>query len=68
VVVPSDRDNWNLEGAAGLTFSRKFLKGLNNRGFSKEQSTSHSPTFPSLFTGAAAPGLPEAYTWSSGME
>lgn len=50
----------DLEGADGLTFSRKFSKGLHDRGFSKEERTVLSPTSPSVFIVAAAPGPPEA--------
>lgn len=57
----------DLEGADGLTFSRTFSKGLNDGGFSKEERTLHSPTFPPVFIEAAAPGPLEA-TSRSGME
>lgn len=61
-MVLSDRDNCDLEETGGLIFSRHSLKGLNSSGFSKEQSTSHSPTFLALINVAGAPGPPEAYT------
>ena len=50
----------DLEGADGLTFTRNVFKGLTGGSFSKEQSTSQSPTSLSLFTVAAAPGPLEA--------
>ena len=36
----------DLDEEDGLTFSRKFYKGLNGGGFLKEQSTLHGPHLP----------------------
>lgn len=47
----------DLDEADGLTFGRKFYKGLNGGGFLKKQSTWHSPASPSLSTVAAGLGL-----------
>lgn len=47
----------DLDEADGLTFGRKFYKGLNGGGFLKKQSTLHGPASPSLCTVAAGLGL-----------
>lgn len=46
----------DLDEEDGLTFRRKFYKGLNGGGFLKEQSHRMAPTFPSLCTVAAGLG------------
>lgn len=50
----------DLDEEDGLTFSRKFYKGLNGGGFLKEQSTLHGPHLPIPVHCGSRPGPSEA--------